>query len=131
MSTQHTPGPWTAEGWENLVVNCAEGYTLTLAAGRKGAGLEELKANARLIASAPRLLMDLEGLIESVSHLLPYNHPALVNARASIAKAKGERATGAGWTDADAKEFGDYRTDEELAAHYPRKTMWVQGEGAK
>ena len=91
----HTPGPWKAEGWENLVVNCAEGYTLTLAAGRKDSSLSELKSNARLIASAPDLLADLEGLIGSVSHLLPYNHPALVNARAAIERATGSGAEGA------------------------------------
>lgn len=61
--TQHTPGPWKAEGWENLVVNCAEGYTLTLAAGRKDSSLGELKANARLIAAAPDLLKKLEAMV--------------------------------------------------------------------
>jgi hypothetical protein len=46
-------------------------------------------ANARLIAAAPELLSDLEDLVLSCAEALPYAHPALVNARASIARAKG------------------------------------------
>ena len=30
-----------------------------------------------------------------------------------------------------AKEFGDYRSNEEVATAYPRKTMWTEAEGSK
>jgi hypothetical protein len=31
------------------------------------------------------------------------------------------------WTEAEAKEFGDYRSNEEVAEAYPRKTFWMGG----
>lgn len=68
--TKHTKGPWRTEGFENLVVNSAEGYTLTLAAGGKDACLDELKANARLIAAAPDLLHALKCLVRETSFLI-------------------------------------------------------------
>jgi hypothetical protein len=62
-----------------------------------GGGLESVPlfsyetqyANARLMTAAPELLSDLEDLVLSCAKALPYEHPALVNARASIARAKG------------------------------------------
>lgn len=30
-----------------------------------------------------------------------------------------------------AKEFGDYRSAEEMAIAYPRKTLWTEAEGSK
>ena len=50
---------------------------------------------------------------------------AEANYLANCAKRDAERA--AQWTEAEAKEFGDHRTDEEMAAHYPRKTFWMGG----
>ena len=67
MKTEHTKGPWRTEGFENLVVNSAEGYTMTLAAGGKDACLDELKANARLIAAAPELLAALKAISDYVA----------------------------------------------------------------
>ena len=122
MSTnKHTPGPWKAEGWENLVVNCAEGYTLTLAAGRKGAGLEELQANARLIASAPDLLAALYASEIALRSCLRQN--VQVDAAFEQVRKAIERATGTGCT--------DHRSPEELAASYPRMSVWQEGEASK
>ncbi len=45
------------------MVNSADGYTMTLAAGGKDARLDELKANARLIAAAPDLLAALNEVL--------------------------------------------------------------------
>ena len=121
MSTnKHTPGPWKADSATHR--GCT--YIQQPNEGENGGWVvatcwgADRDANARLIASAPDLLADLEGLIGSVSHLLPYNHPALVNARAAI-----ERATGSG--------FVDRRTPDELAASYPRMSVWQEGEASK
>jgi hypothetical protein len=53
-AAQHSPAPWVAEGWQNVTVNDANGYTICTMPG--GTDLMETKANARLIASAPALL---------------------------------------------------------------------------
>ena len=45
---------------------------------------------------------------------------AEANYFANQAKRDAERA-------AEAKEFGDYRSNEEVAIAYPRKTMWTEG----
>ena len=61
MKHQHTPGPWRNEGFENLVVNAADGSTIVGTPGASPyAPLSEHKANARLIAAAPDLLAALE-----------------------------------------------------------------------
>lgn len=88
----YTPGPWNAEGWENLAVNCADGYTLTLAAGRNGAGLDELRANAFLISAAPDMLAALyasEIALRSCLHSNVQVDAALEQVRAAISKAEG------------------------------------------
>jgi hypothetical protein len=94
QTAQHTPGPWKAEGWENLVVNSADGYTMTLAAGGKWAVLSELKANARLIAAAPDLLAALRevaGLWEDSDKTNGLAEIMARSARAAIAKAMGSK----------------------------------------
>ena len=59
MSTQHTPGPWTQDGFGTIIT--ANGRTLVV----EGLALssrsnEETRANTRLIAAAPDLLEALE-----------------------------------------------------------------------
>lgn len=62
-TTQHTPGPWRAEGWERLIVNAANGDTIVACPGGAiRASLAELQANARLIAAAPELLSFVQGI---------------------------------------------------------------------
>lgn len=91
METKYTPGPWRAEGWENLVVNAATGDTIiAMPGGTHGATLGELKANARLIAAAPALLEACEAALDLLSH--SYDTPsqaAIPQLRAAIAAAKG------------------------------------------
>ena len=56
--------PYRAEGWENIVVNDADGNTLVACAG---ATLEEAKANAALFAAAPDMfsaLLECEVLVK-------------------------------------------------------------------
>ena len=92
MKTEHTQGPWKTEGWENLVVNSADGSTMTLAAGGKDACLDELKANARLIAAAPELLAALYELVkydEGSSEEGTYGSEVLERCLAAISKAEG------------------------------------------
>jgi hypothetical protein len=90
--TKHTPGPWKAEGWENLVVNSADGHTMTLAAGGNWADLAELKANARLIAAAPDLLAALVAMLNRYGDKSAFPMcDASISARAAIAKAKGSK----------------------------------------
>ena len=55
--------PYKAEGWENIVVNNADGNTLCLF---PGGTLEEAKANAALFAAAPDLLDALVDALEVI-----------------------------------------------------------------
>lgn len=66
MNTKHTPGPWKAEGWKGIVVNDSNGHTLALAPGCSYS-IEEMAANARLIAAAPDLLEALQNVIASTA----------------------------------------------------------------
>ena len=90
MKTEHTKGPWRTDGWENLVVNSADGHTMTLAAGGKDACLDELKANAHLIAAAPELLAALEDIVK-LTEITDFWLPKawLDDAKAAISKTEG------------------------------------------
>ena len=55
--------PYRAEGWENIVVNDADGNTLVACAGST---IEEAKANAALFAAAPDLLDALVDALEVI-----------------------------------------------------------------
>lgn len=97
MTTKHTHGPWIATGWENIIVNSAQGVTLCLAPqGAEGETLKTIQANARLIAAAPDLLAALELIAPIYAHIDPRdNSPFGVTGRAvnaAIAKAKGTTA---------------------------------------
>lgn len=100
--TKHTPGPWKAEGWNEIVVNSAEGYTLALApSGRKSSSLEEIRANACLIAAAPDMVDALKwaescffplihaNSLEQREHASKDAAHALERIRAALAKAEG------------------------------------------
>ena len=82
------PGPWRAEGWENLVVNDANGNTIALMPGANY-GLKTAKATAALMSAAFDLLIQLEGLVGQIeaSHYLVVPQ----GVRDAIAKAKGVR----------------------------------------
>jgi len=94
MTTQHTKGPWSAQGDTYVTVNSL------IIAHCKQAGnttLEEAQANTRLIAAAPELLEALEqalGMMESVRDA-NVGHGlglliAIKNTKAAIAKARGQ-----------------------------------------
>lgn len=90
--------PWQATGWENLIVNTADGNTIACApCPRRGATLPEIQAFARLIAAAPELLAALETLTKLAQTIpQPANHEglqlvdALAAARRAVAKATRE-----------------------------------------
>lgn len=99
---KHTPGPWRAEGWKNTVVNSAKGNTIVISpggdGGDNGVGIEEIQANARLIAAAPELLETLEFCRDWFAKFSPTSplitgeqaeHPMLTAITKAIAKAKG------------------------------------------
>jgi len=112
--SKHTPGPWRIEGsqedglfyivadqsknWNNPVV-CSFYDDVTPEDSICGAEYESYpnaEANARLIAAAPDLFKALDDLESLVSGWLSDANspsrgiPAIVAARAAIAKAKGE-----------------------------------------
>ncbi len=92
--TQHTPGPWVATGFEGIVVNDSKDRTLALAPG-SSTNLEEMKANARLIAAAPDMLAALQDIMAESSRD-DDDHDVIATiqgvCRAVIAKAKGGAA---------------------------------------
>tara|TARA_R110000868_G_scaffold85122_4_gene239634 strand:- start:1503 stop:1808 length:306 start_codon:yes stop_codon:yes gene_type:complete len=67
---------------------------------------------------------------EELDRLRAACEQAEANYFANQAKRDAERAERAAeWTEAETKEFGDYRSDEEVAAAYPRRTLWTKEEG--
>lgn len=66
ITAKHTPGPWTATGFRQMVVNAPSGDTLCLAPATASSGLDEIAANARLIAAAPELLASLEAVLDDL-----------------------------------------------------------------
>jgi hypothetical protein len=88
MTTQHTPGPWKAQGWNDLVVNSANGDTILACPGSSSGGIDEMQANARLIAAAPELLTALEWALEQLEDDLdPDYQLAFDAAMATVQKA--------------------------------------------
>lgn len=90
----HTPGPWTADLGEAFHIRDTRGGSLAQLKFLKGRGGlagrrngDEVAANARLIAAAPKLLDALEVLLASGGELLE----GAYEARAAIAKARGTK----------------------------------------
>lgn len=101
MATQvtHTPGPWTATGWQNLVVNAANGATLVAAPGGSAhAELAELCANAALIAAAPTMHRLIGLLIHQLVQHQPngYTRAAELGLTAELTALQGVYALGNG-----------------------------------
>jgi len=87
--TKWTPGKWFVES-DGTTVTMAH-HCVIVAPAPDGAPQSEMKANARLIASAPDLLAALERLTDAAMTRDRGNvEDALITARAAIASAKGE-----------------------------------------
>lgn len=90
----HTPGPWAFRmtGWQTnpaAVYSPRRPGAVACIPARTSVPLDEQSANARLIAAAPELLAELENLVNAMEN--GWSDPAVAdNARAAIAKAKGE-----------------------------------------
>ena len=83
MSTKHTPGPWVTDG--STIRTAAEpGW---LIATIENAIARE--SNAALINAAPDLLAALDVVAAMAAHDWGKDHPAIIQARTAIAKAKG------------------------------------------
>lgn len=94
---KNTPGPWEISGGALRIFSekTNEPIAFVLQCSPED-GLsptpEKAIANARLIAAAPDLLVALTNLIPTFGHIIKREAPALYeNARASIAKATGDR----------------------------------------
>jgi len=90
MNKNHTPGPWVYY-YEQIgnqhIVWSDNSRIVSLSMN------DDAESNARLIAAAPDLLEALAVLTELVSfQICDDGHPAIINARAAIAKATGGAA---------------------------------------
>jgi hypothetical protein len=84
----HTPGPWHADLPEKIHPRFVRD-TAEVVIAYCDRGLEEAKANARLIAAAPELLASLRHAVEACEQeWIGDSEPAwMIAARAAIAKA--------------------------------------------
>ena len=82
MTAQHTPGPWHVNGERSI---WAKNDRVAKMDQADGGG--ETLANARLIATAPELLKELDNLVRFLSES---NDVDLAAARAVINKARGQ-----------------------------------------
>lgn len=93
---KHTPGPWKiVDAWNDHMVEGQNGEEIIWQDGPHDTPTIN-KANACLIAAAPDLLEALYAMLSYTADLNAnqgfdeYDHAAVKNARAAIAKAKGE-----------------------------------------
>ena len=89
--SKHTPGPWrVVDSWNDYMVESQNGEEIIWQDGPHNTPTIN-EANARLIAAAPDLLEALENLADYIDERAGDNEcRPLENARAAIAKAKGE-----------------------------------------
>ena len=88
----HTPGPWTAFYSDNAgqwYIDGADsvGGQFSIRRTAEGMTSAEMKANARLIASAPELLEALRDMVRYEDLPAADQQPAVERARAAISKA--------------------------------------------
>ena len=89
MTAKHTPGPWTTGRAINAVDMGKFSFICPFGANSADQ-VAEIKANACLISSAPDLLAALESLLDDADVCEVAGDDAIGQARAAIAKAKGE-----------------------------------------
>ena len=96
--SNHTPGPWSYGKFAEFIYSNRDDNPLFVAEVvadiDNPQSIEEMEANAALIASCPDMLSALELMAEQFGHYCehtedPSEIDALLKARAAIAKAKG------------------------------------------
>lgn len=87
---KHTPGPWNRIKGDRNVYSAAGTVCKTPAILGGGSAATNWEANARLIAAAPDLLEALEALLDYAESGWDHFPDVSVNARAAIARARGE-----------------------------------------
>lgn len=101
MTTEHTPGPWAADGRGGTISAarpaCSDVVTdrVVVCEAWSGDSIAEAAANRRLVAAAPELLDALWAMATSfhdVEWMDPHKQIAARMARAAIAKATGGAA---------------------------------------
>lgn len=91
-----TPGPWVASktgrgiGPISGLDDQSFGMIIEVAYVEFDPEIEIQVANANLIAAAPELLEALQNMVEAYQYEASIDNPALLSARAAIAKALGE-----------------------------------------
>lgn len=95
--TQHTPGPWAIDAGPRLYTIRSKGRGICdmRTPQKTGMHIKEIDGNARLIASAPDLLNDLECVLWKLEHFHEFDTPEQnafienmpIHLRATIAKA--------------------------------------------
>lgn len=92
MTSKHTPGPWRQSLTDDTRIIDSSGCEVASVAGDYQHDYARMEANARLIAAAPELLEALAGMVDSYELEASPINPALISARAAIAKATGASA---------------------------------------
>lgn len=94
--SKYTPGPWQCDlqGYGAFTIEKDAhdfgSYVVIADRGSHETRVDEMHANARLIAAAPELLEALQDLLDlAVGHDLPCSDPERLAAREAIAKALG------------------------------------------
>ena len=87
---KHTTGPWNVPFREFTKIKAANGAHI--ATCHKLTNLVNLEANSRLIAAAPDLLDALVQFVDEFEGCYADGEPAMIKARAAIAKATGGAA---------------------------------------
>ena len=92
MTQEHTPGPWKIDYLDKNGQRVVRGEHIEICTCWHHCVIEqEMEANAHLIAAAPELLAYLEKTVAIFGGAEPENDsPRIAEARALIAKAKGE-----------------------------------------
>jgi hypothetical protein len=99
MESKHTPGPWhqpvrySPEDNKPMPCGAVEdetGAAIAVACLSDARDLDTWRANARLIAAAPELLAALVFCVEALEVEAPIYRDHIAQAKAAIAKAKGE-----------------------------------------
>ncbi len=87
MSTQHTPGPWSYLSGTSTCEKIIGADGIVVADPWWSRSVEEVDANARLIAASPELLEVLQ--VIAADSRWTSGEPLLMQVRAAIAKAEG------------------------------------------